>query len=262
MNQLSAAFRDVNWGLRLAPLWLTIGWNSTIKRFRRTVLGPFWLSSGVLSFAIALAFVFGGLMGVPWRESFPHILLGIMSWSLIGGMVAEGVMLFVLGAGMMQSQRMPLSFHVFLHAHRALVNFVCQLIVALVVLAALGLLKPPHWGVLIGIPIVLFNGALLSFIVAIPSTRFRDLAQIISLLMQVAFFLSPIFWKEESMPATRRAIIDYNPFAHMLALIRDPLEGQAPALIHYAWTLGFSAVLVVVALIMLAVYRRRVIFWL
>lgn len=261
-EQLNKAIRDVMDGVRLAPLWGALGWDQTMARFRRTLLGPFWLSSTLVAMAISLSFVFGGLMGAAWKENFPFVLFGILGWSIVGAPIADGAGLFLNSTGMMQVQRFPLSFFAFLQMFRIFINFVAQAITALVLTAALGLLHVPHWTLLPGLLIVLLISFFVSIIVAVPSTRFRDVGHAMVLLASILFFVTPVFWRPGQMSTARRAIVDYNPFAHELALIREPLMGRAPALIDWIWSLGTLAMCAVVCVLLLSVVRKRIVFWL
>ena len=262
MNQVSAGLKDFVDGARLAPLWLRVGWEQVIARFRRTILGPFWLSANLLAISFALSLVFGGLLGQNYRSNFPLIISGILTWSIIGGLLGEAASVFIASAGLMHTQKLPLSFHVFLMMHRAFINFLAQLIAFWVVLVVLRLGALPTWHLIPGLAIVLIDGFLMSFIVAIPSTRFRDVNQFVGFSVQILFFLTPIFWSPTQMQGKRRLILELIPLAHMLELVRQPLLGRAPLAENYVFSLAFMGVLAVIALILMTLYRRRVVFWL
>ena len=257
------AFRDIIDGVKLAPLWLRLGWEQTVARFRRTILGPFWLTANLLAISFALSVVFGELMGQNYRSNFAMIISGILSWSLIGGVMGESAGVFISSGPWMQTMRMPLSFYILLMMTKNFINYLAQLIALWIVLALLRLGAPPTWHLLIGLPIVLVNGALLSLILAMPSTRFRDINQTVGFAVQILFFLTPVFWTPSQTQGGRSALLfKLNPFAHMLELIRQPVLGYAPALIHYEWALATTVVLAITAVTMLALFRKRVVFWL
>ena len=251
MDAVEDAFRDIMDGLRLAPLWSRLAWEQTVARFRRTVLGPFWLTANLLA-----------MMGANWRPNFPLIISGILCWSIIGGVLGDAAGVFISAGPLMQTMKLPLSFHVLLMMMRNFINFLAQLIALWIVLALLRLGSLPTWQFLIGLPIVLIDGALLSLIVAIPSTRFRDINQTVGFLVQILFFLTPVFWVPAQMTGKKAILFGLNPFAHLLELIRQPLLGRAPALIHYEWGIGIMIILAITAVGCLALYRKRVVFWL
>ncbi len=262
MNPVVAALNDFVDGAKLAPLWMRVGWEQVIARFRRTVLGPFWLSANLLAISFSLSFIFGGLLGQDTRSNFPLIISGILSWSIIGALLGEAASVFIGSAGLMHTQKLPLTFHVFLMMHRAFINFMAQLIAFWVVLAVLRLGSVPTWQLIPGLAIVLACGFFMSLIVAIPSTRFRDINQFVQFSVQVLFFLTPIFWAPNQMSAKKRFAVEFNPFAHLLELIRQPLLGRVAPMEHWVFSLGFLAALALISVVMMALYRRRIVFWL
>ena len=262
MDAVEGAFRDMIDGIRLAPLWSRLAWEQTVARFRRTILGPFWLTANLLAISFALSVVFGGLLGQNYRTNFALLISGILSWSIIGGVLADAAGVFISAGPLMNTMKLPLSFHVLLMMMRNFINFLAQLIALWIVLAILRLGSVPTWHLLIGLPIVLIDMSLLSMIVAIPSTRFRDINQTVGFAVQILFFLTPVFWVPAQMHGRKRAIFDLNPFAHLLELVRQPLLGRAPALLHFEWGFGLMVLLTGVVITMLTLYRKRVVFWL
>jgi ABC-type polysaccharide/polyol phosphate export permease len=263
MEAIQAAFRDIIDGVRLAPLWLTLGWEQTAARFRRTVLGPFWLTANLLAMAFALSFIFGGLFGNGnWRSNFAQIIAGILCWSITGAYLGDASNTFIAAGDLMNTMRLPLTFHVLLMMYKNLINFLAQLIALWVVLFLLKLGSLPDISLLLGLPIVIINGVFLSMIVAMPATRFRDVYQTITVSVQILFFLTPVFWAPAQMQGKRSIILTLNPFAHLLELIRQPLLGRTPSMIHWEWGIGLMLVLGATTITMLTLYRKRVVFWL
>ena len=50
------AFKDLSDGLRARELWALLGWQDIKQRYRRSVIGPFWITiaTGVTASALAL----------------------------------------------------------------------------------------------------------------------------------------------------------------------------------------------------------------
>ena len=228
------ALNDITDGLRLAPLWSRLGWEQTVARFRRTVLGPFWLTANLLAISFALAFVTGALMGGDYRKTFALIVGGVLTWSLIGGVLGEAAGIFITSASLMHTMKLPLSFHVLLMMHRAFINFLAQLLAFWLVLAVMRLGALPTWPLLISLP----------------------------LSIQVLFFLTPIFWAPTNVHGPLAAVVKLNPLAHLLELVREPLLGRAPTALDWDWGFGILIVQAVLAWLVLALFRKRVVFWL
>jgi ABC-type polysaccharide/polyol phosphate export permease len=261
-SPLAAAIRDLQEGFLLSPLWWRMGLEQTYNRYRRTLLGPFWIAVATMSTGLSIAFVFGSLLGGNWQEFLPRILGGITAWMLVSGVVAEGAVLFVGAAGMMQVQRLPLSFHALLSTNRTVINFLHQLIAFWALMLILRLFVLPHWSILLAIPLVTITGFLLSIPVAMLSTRYRDIGFLVGTVFTVLFLLTPVFWSRAQLPEDRRWVADVNPFGHLLEIIRQPLVGQMAPWMNWQWSLLTFLVSLVLAVVSLMLFRKRVVFWL
>ena len=114
---------------------------------------------------------------------------------------------------------------------------------------------------LVGLALVLLNISWISMLAAITSARFRDVPQIIGSVMQFAIFMTPVFWKADSIRANH-AILLLNPFYYMLDAVRAPLLGDNPVPHAYGvlilmavagWLLTFTS---------FALIRRRIVHYL
>lgn len=257
-----AALKDVRDGVRLAPLWWRLGLDQTASRFQRSILGPFWMACNLLVVAFALAFVVSNLMHVDLSKSYPQVVAGLLAWSLVGTTIAEAQAIFLYNAGLMQSQRLPLTFYVFLHAQKAATNFIFQLIAFWAVMLVIGRFAMPHWTLVPAVALMLVAVCFQGFIIAIPSTRFRDVAYMMSYLVQMLFYVTPVFWLAENVSPKYRWVIELNPLTHQVDLLRAPLLGHAPAVMDWLWTLGTTGVFALIAFILLALFGKRVVFWL
>lgn len=261
-SPLMAALKDVGDGIRLAPLWWRLGLDQTASRFQRSILGPFWMACNLLVVAFALAFLVSAMMGVNLMGTFPQVVAGLLAWSLVGTTIADAQAIFLYNAGLMQSQRLPLTFYVFLHAQKAATNFLFQLIAFWAVLLVIGRFAVPHWTLIPAVALMLFVVCFQGFIIAIPSTRFRDVAYMMSYVVQLLFYVTPVFWMTANVSAKHRWVVEMNPLSHQVELLRAALTGHAPAAIDWWWTLGTAGVLAIIAFALLAMFRKRVVFWL
>ena len=101
----------------------------------------------------------------------------------------------------------------------------------------------------------------LGYLLAMVCTRFRDAGQIVDSTMQILFFITPIMWKPEFLPAQYRFIVDDNPIAIFLDLLRNPLLGQPVT--SGEWYTALAVVMIggVAALWLIGRYEHRVIYW-
>jgi ABC-2 type transport system permease protein/lipopolysaccharide transport system permease protein len=98
-------------------------------------------------------------------------------------------------------------------------------------------------------------------VLAFLCARFRDLEQIIRNLLQLAFFVTPVFWKAELVVNSKRAIVDYNVLFYFIEIIRAPLLGQVPPLKYYAIAFGCTVIGYMIAVLVYQRMRRRLAFF-
>lgn len=104
------------------------------------------------------------------------------------------------------------------------------------------------------------NGLWVSLFLGIISTRFRDIAPIVASILQVTFFLTPIFWPINSL-GIYRPIAEFNPLFCAIDVIRAPLMGVPVE--PYSWPVLAAATVVGfgITFVFFARFRSRIAFW-
>ena len=82
-------------------------------RYRRSAIGPFWLtiSMGVMIASIGL--VFGQIFSTPMDEYLPFLAAGIILWAFITSTINEGCTGFIDAEGIIKQLPIPLFVHIF-----------------------------------------------------------------------------------------------------------------------------------------------------
>jgi ABC-2 type transport system permease protein/lipopolysaccharide transport system permease protein len=111
-----------------------------------------------------------------------------------------------------------------------------------------------------GMVLVLLNGALMSLCIGMISARFRDIPQLIGSLVQIVFFVTPIFWTPDLLKG-RTFILDFNPFYHLLEIMRGPLLGTIPSSANYISVALITVFNAVVAGAFFVRFRARISYW-
>ena len=111
-----------------------------------------------------------------------------------------------------------------------------------------------------GLAIVVLNGTVANLAIGMVSARFRDIPQLIASVVQILFFLTPIFWKPESLKG-HAYIVDFNPFYHLLEIVRAPLLGNWPTQTNYVGALLVTLINVAIAGALFSRFRSRIAYW-
>jgi lipopolysaccharide transport system permease protein len=222
------AYADLFDGLRRPDLWWGLAVFDIRQRFKRSMLGPLWLTLSMGIMVLALALVFGTLFQQDMTELLPHIAVGLIFWGLMTSTIIEACAAFTAAEGYIRNVPMPTSTHVLRVFARNIIIFGFNLVIYLGIW--LLYLRSVNLNYLLFVPgfcLLWANVAWISTALALICTRYRDIPQIISSAIQVIFFLTPVFWTVENLPQ-RPAFVHFNPFFHMLEVVRAPLLGKAP----------------------------------
>lgn len=260
--QLKLALDDIRQGFRRRDLWLLLGWTDIRLKFRRSLLGPLWLTISTAIMLVALGFVYGALFKMDLKQYFPFLAAGIVTWSLISSLVIEGCQTFIGSESMIKQIRLPFTVHAFRVVWRNILVFLHNVVIVIAVLLIFG-----QWPsassllyLLVGLAFIVLNGVWVCLLLGLICTRFRDMPPMLSSLVQLVFFVTPIIW-HPSLLAGRQRIVNFNPFYHFIELLRAPMLDMAPGAITW---LAVSVITVVGWLVTLLVYwryRRRIAYW-
>lgn len=255
------AIEDIHAGLRNWQVWSLMGWHDIRNRYRRSYVGPLWTTFSIAFFVVALGTLYASLFGRPIEIYIPHLTLGIVGWSYLSGVVVGSCNAFTEAENFIKGINQPLTTYVFRVIWRYVVTFAYHLVVFLLVLLYFRIpLGPMTLLAVIGVGLIFLNSIWVGMVMAIAAARYRDLFEIVSNLMRIAFFLTPVIWMPD-MLGGRSVYLDFNPFYHFLELFRAPLLGQPPELLNWTVAVGVAVIGWPTAILMLARTRDRVPYW-
>lgn len=234
------AFIDLRNGARLYELWFRLAFHDIRQRFRRSVLGPLWLTLSMGIMISALGLVFATLFHQNVADTLPYISTGIIFWGLLTTCITEGTVVFISAEAFIRNVPVPISLHVYRMIARNLIIWCFNM--AIYILVVISFRVPISWNTLLFVPgfvLFLVNVSWLSLAAGVLSTRYRDVPQVITNVIQVIFFVTPIFWSPQNLP-NRPAFVSFNPFYHLVEIVRLPLLGEAPTLANWGVCVGMA----------------------
>ncbi|MFD9678480.1 ABC transporter permease [Rhodococcus sp. NPDC059969] len=264
------AFKDLRDGLNQRELWLSLGWQDIKQRYRRSVIGPFWITIATGVQATAIGILYAALLDMPLQEFLPYVTVGLIVWNLINASIIEGSEVFVANEGLIKQLPSALSVHIYRLVWRQILFFAHNLLIYVVMVVAFGVWRNLSWASLAAIPalgLIVLNALWVSIVFGIFATRYRDIAPILSSLTLLLFVLTPIMWTTQSLEAQggavrdRAKIAELNPLFHYLDIVRAPMIGQPQELYHWYIVITITVVGWAVALLALRKYRARVPYW-
>ena len=262
MSDIKHFYNDLVEAMRSPGIWWRFAWLDIRLQYRRTFLGPLWLTLSFLMSGIALSIVYSQLLGIDDEKFFAYLLGGLSIWAFLSAAVMEGCSTFYSMAGMILERRLPLTIYALRLVSRNFITFGHNLIAVLLVFIYFHVSLTP-WTLMVipGLIMLQLNAFWFSILFGIICTRYRDLQQLITVLMTLTFFVTPIFWHKE-MLGTRGIIADGNPFYHMIEIVRSPMLGHEPSWTSWIVVMSITVVGMVITFLVGSKYLRRLAYWL
>jgi ABC-type polysaccharide/polyol phosphate export permease len=216
-------------------------WMDIKCKYRRSVIGPFWETINIFVVIMGVSYMSAIIFGGTPLAGIPYIGMGIIVWSAISALVIESTTCFIVNKEFIKTSSMGIDlyvsrtvFRVFISiAHYFVLYFIGLLFLPLPV-SAVSLLS------LVGLFFLFINALWLMPTLGFLCARFRDLELIIRNLLQLTFFVTPVFWNYKNVSHDKLFVVIYNPFFYFLEAIRAPLLGEIPPLSHYIILAGIT----------------------
>jgi homopolymeric O-antigen transport system permease protein len=260
-NHLALAIRDFTDGVSSIYVWPKLGWLEIKQRYRRSMLGPFWLTISTGAMIAGMGPLYGRLFGLDLSTYFPYLAISFIAWFFLAGLINDACSAFISAEGFVKQLKLPLTIHTMRVVWRNLIIFGHNVVIVLVVL----LFWPPalSWHLLlvpVGVLLTAVNGVWIGIFLGVLCARFRDIPQIVSSLVQIAFFLTPVMWKPHMLGRNQWAA-EWNPFYHFLEIIRGPLVAPETNWASWAAVLVITLVGYAVTFLLFARFRARIAYW-
>lgn len=253
-SDLLAAFKAYD-------LWSFLAWQDIKLRYRRSKIGPLWITLSMAIFCLTLGVVYSKLFKTDIREYLPFLSISFVIWGLIASLLGEFPNLYIDNAAYIKDIRINpftvlfrvVARNVLVFAHNALIIFGIYIYFDLWP-GATALLAIP------GLVLVLLNLAAIGLTLSIVGARFRDVGQITQNLIQVLFFITPVIWFPR-LVSPDSWVLRANPFAYFLDLIRSPLLGSAPSMLSWGVALTTLILFTTVGVLLYRAKSSRIPFW-
>lgn len=237
------------------------------SRFRRSKLGLLWVVLQPFFLTIIMAIVFSTIFNEPLGDYILYILSGIVVWDVLSAGIVGGGNCLMVSEQYIRQFNHPIIIYSLRYTVLTIITFSIE-IFALV-----------FW-VFIYSPINLVFGIItfpltciiyfilawaLTTIAGYANTKYRDYPQVMSLVMQALWYVSPVFFRHEmfTRSTSLEIFVYYNPITHILNLIREPfVYGRMPSSFSYLYTILITLVIVFFAFRMNKRNAKKIIFYL
>lgn len=260
--RLRAAAGDVAEGFRRHRAWRYLAAEHVKNSYRRTAIGPWWLTTQSALYVLGLAFVFGQLLNAPLKSFLPYVAVGFLSFTLLSGLTRSGATVFTSHSAIIKSTRQPLSSLVLRMVTIELIQFGHNIVIVLFFFA-FGLIPVTPWIALapVALLVILVNGLAAALWLGPTVARFRDIGPLVDSLLQVIVFFTPIFYKASDLHGAQAGLIGWNPFTYLIDFFRTPVLGTQPSLTTIVGTGAFTLVNLMLGIAVFSHVRSRLPYW-
>lgn len=266
-EQVKAAFSDLRRSWAERNSWILAAYRALGNRYKRTYLGPWWITLTTLIFVFGLAQLRIGLRGGDWREAIPYVGLGFIVFGLIIGGLRDGAGVFSGGGNTLLTSRLPISSLIFRRNFEQLLDFLHDAVAILVIVVFFDIAFSWRWlEAILAVVLIVISSIGIGMWLGPFANRFRDVGPLIAAAIRILFFLTPIFWSIDMLAeGGRQWLAWYNPLTYQLLAFRDPILGTPHITPIGISPLGVSAIIAAVnltlGLLVFTKYRTKQVYW-
>lgn len=235
--------------------------NELRLRFIRSKLGGLWMIihplAQVLIFATILSEVLSAkLPGIDNKYAYAlYLMAGTLGWTLFAEGVSRSLTLFIDNGNLMKKMAFPRICLPLIAGGTVLVNNLLLLVAILGVFAVLG--HAPGIEV-VWLPLLMLLTIMLSLslglVLGVLNVFMRDIGQVVPVILQALFWLTPVVYNINILPKEYQAIFRSNPLYPLITSYQNVLVfGKAPLWGELVWIAIATLALAATALV---VFRR------
>ncbi len=217
-------WRDFKKSFSMLNVAFYFAWSDLRARYKRSFLGPFWIVLTTAISILGLGVVWGVVMNESLKTLLPSLTLGLIFWSFIAGCITEAPKIFLENASAIKGYPNPYLFFILRHVIKHSLLLAHNLLIVILVCLIFHVFQTSFDYVMFGFGFCLLVANLfwMSTLLALINVRYRDLELIVSSIMPLIFFLTPVIFRPQQIASIQRFMY-LNPFANLLRVVRDPL---------------------------------------
>lgn len=224
-------------------------------RYRRSAIGFTWTMLQPLLMMLVLQVVFSALFRFQLANYPVYAMAGILFWNFFSQSIVASMNSLRGNAQLLKKVPVPKAVFPIATVASGVINLVFALVPLMGILVFTG---HPLTPALLFLPVAILLAALFTLgaglLLSPLAAFFSDTVEMITVILSVLMYLTPIFYPKEIVPERMRWIVRFNPLRSILEVFRDPIYfGKVPPLSH----LTVSVLITLAALAIGALAFRR-----
>ena len=240
--------------------WLELGFLDIKNKYKRTLLGPIWSTGTVAIIIFAVGPIYGVIFNRPTDTYLLHLATGMTFWLFLSCTISELCTCFIENTSIIKNSNRPLFIFLFRIIARNTIILMHNLLIPILIALYYDFLSLYILFLFPVIIILILFLSIIAFPISLLSTRFRDLIPLTQNILQLFFFLTPIFWVAGT-EMERFSFLYLNPFDYLLTLARMPFYSMYDSTILYS-IFVFMFILYISSYYLFNKYSKRISYWL
>lgn len=219
-------------------------WQQLTLRYRRTALGFVWtLLNPLLTMAVT-SVVFSMIMKWPLEKFVVFLFSGLVPWTFFSNCLSIGNQVLLVNEGLIKKVHVPRQVFVVSITVALLIDAFFSTVSLFLIVLAIG--SPVSWALIV-LPlnfVILYIFALgLTLVLSVGTVYFRDLPNVVTVVLQAGYYLTPIIYPISVVPDQFRWFFDINPMTAFINIFRFPIyDGSLPSITTYATVLVLALI--------------------
>lgn len=214
--------RELIWALGLKELRV---------RYKRSALGFLWSLLHPLLMMIILTVVFSTISRLPVKQYAVFLISALFPWTFFSQAMSYGVESIVANGDLLKKVYIDKAVFPAAAIFSNIINFLLSMLPLLLLLLVMRF--PLHW-TWVYLPIAMLTMILFAtgccFFFAAANVFFRDVSHILQIILSAWFYMSPIIYSLDFVPAQFRVLFRLNPISYILDGFRDAIYfGRLPS---------------------------------
>jgi ABC-2 type transport system permease protein len=211
-------------------------------RYKRSVLGIAWTMLNPLGMMIVLSIVFSQVFRITIENYPAYVLSGLIAWTFFAQTSSSAINVLVWGGDLLQRIYIPRSAFAISSIGTGLINLLLSLVPLLVVMVAIG--SPLHLTILLA-PVAMILLGLYSLgvglLISTIGIYFADVVEMYAIVIMGWFYITPIIYTLDLLPAKLQGWLQLNPMVHLVELFRSLVFfGKIPTLESWLISVGVA----------------------
>lgn len=197
--------------------------------YKRSVLGIAWTLINPLLQLAVFVFVFQGILRVDIPQYASYVFCGLLVWTWFQNSLFQATGVIISSRPLIRQPGFPIAILPVVIVTTGLIHFLLALPVLVVFLLLDGVKLTPFVLLLPLLNLIQFGLTVsIAYFLAALNVTFRDTQHTLGVLLQLLFYLTPIFYDLSSIPAQFWQLYGLNPLVHLVTCYRQILIWGVP----------------------------------